>query len=188
MSHLFEASSYTYQSSTSTGFSVGVIFVIWGGMVVAGYFIGKSKGRAGLGAALGILGLIGLVIIAVLKPTLEHQAKQMTGSYINYGGVPQQPAAAWWPDPLHRHQLRYWDGVRWTDYVSDHGVQTTDPVSGPPPSAETITPTAATNTTATDTPAAATAPPLTAIKKCNSCGTESTTGLQFCSWCGRSLS
>ena len=177
-----------YQRSTSAGFSVGIIFAIWGGMIVAGYFIGKSKGRAGLGAALGILGLIGLIIIAVLKPTAEHQAKQLTGSYINYGGVPQQPAAAWWPDPVHRHQRRYWDGVRWTDYVSDHGVQTTDPVSGPQPSAATMTSMAATNTAATDAPVAANAAPFTAAKKCDSCGTDSTTGSQFCAWCGRSLS
>jgi uncharacterized protein YxjI len=39
----------------------------------------------------------------------------------------------WYPDPLHRHQLRYWDGQAWTDHVSDHGIQGTDPVAAPPP-------------------------------------------------------
>jgi Protein of unknown function (DUF2510) len=29
--------------------------------------------------------------------------------------------AAWHPDPLKWHQLRYWDGDKWTDYVSDDG-------------------------------------------------------------------
>ena len=36
--------------------------------------------------------------------------------------------AAWHPDPMARHQLRYWDGKVWTDHVSDNGVQGTDPV------------------------------------------------------------
>jgi len=34
--------------------------------------------------------------------------------------------ASWHPDPMGRHQLRYWDGLAWTDHVSDNGVQTTD--------------------------------------------------------------
>lgn len=36
--------------------------------------------------------------------------------------------AAWHPDPVGRHELRYWNGERWTDHVSDGGVQGTDPV------------------------------------------------------------
>lgn len=36
--------------------------------------------------------------------------------------------AAWHPDPMGRHQLRYWDGAAWTSHVSDNGVQGTDPV------------------------------------------------------------
>jgi uncharacterized protein YxjI len=38
--------------------------------------------------------------------------------------------AAWHPDPLGRHELRYWDGERWTDHVSSNGQQTIDPVKG----------------------------------------------------------
>ena len=34
--------------------------------------------------------------------------------------------ASWHPDPMGRHQLRYWDGKVWTDHVSDNGVQATD--------------------------------------------------------------
>ncbi|MEM8705670.1 MAG: phospholipid scramblase-related protein [Actinomycetota bacterium] len=29
--------------------------------------------------------------------------------------------ADWYPDPSGRHELRYWDGTRWTPNVSDHG-------------------------------------------------------------------
>lgn len=39
-----------------------------------------------------------------------------------------QPPAAWHPDPTGRHQLRYWDGSRWTDHVADDGVTASDPV------------------------------------------------------------
>lgn len=41
----------------------------------------------------------------------------------------------WLPDPSGRHQLRWWDGNEWTEYVSDQGTQATDPLSGetPPP-------------------------------------------------------
>jgi uncharacterized protein YxjI len=38
--------------------------------------------------------------------------------------------ARWAPDPTSRHQLRYWDGTKWTDHVSDNGVQATDPMTG----------------------------------------------------------
>jgi Scramblase/Protein of unknown function (DUF2510) len=38
------------------------------------------------------------------------------------------PAAAWHPDPMGRHQLRYWDGQAWTEHVSTNGSQTVDPL------------------------------------------------------------
>lgn len=36
--------------------------------------------------------------------------------------------ANWYPDPMNRHELRYWDGNAWTDHVSNNGVQSADPV------------------------------------------------------------
>jgi len=41
--------------------------------------------------------------------------------------------ANWHPDPMGRHQLRYWDGKVWTDHVSDNGIQGTDPVNAGQP-------------------------------------------------------
>ena len=47
---------------------------------------------------------------------------------------PTTTPASWYPDPFQRHQLRYWDGARWTEHVSDHGVATVDaPIAGPQP-------------------------------------------------------
>lgn len=36
--------------------------------------------------------------------------------------------ANWYPDPMGRHQLRYWDGTAWTEHVSTNGVQASDPL------------------------------------------------------------
>lgn len=42
--------------------------------------------------------------------------------------APAAASAAWYPDPAHLHQFRYWDGLNWTMYVADQGVQSIDPV------------------------------------------------------------
>src|SRR5699024_1269682 len=44
-------------------------------------------------------------------------------------------APGWLPDPSGRHELRWWDGVRWRDAVLDRGVRSDDPV----PQSETLT-------------------------------------------------
>jgi hypothetical protein len=35
--------------------------------------------------------------------------------------------AGWYADPASRFELRYWDGDKWTEYVSRQGQQFTDP-------------------------------------------------------------
>ena len=37
---------------------------------------------------------------------------------------------AWESDPTTRHEYRWWDGDKWTDYVADDGVQSLDPLTG----------------------------------------------------------
>ncbi len=34
----------------------------------------------------------------------------------------------WYPDPMKRHQLRFWDGSVWTHHVSNNGVTGIDPL------------------------------------------------------------
>ncbi len=41
-------------------------------------------------------------------------------------GSPPPPPPAWRTDPTGRHEVRYWDGERWTEHVSDQGVQSID--------------------------------------------------------------
>ncbi|MSZ76323.1 MAG: DUF2510 domain-containing protein [Actinobacteria bacterium] len=46
--------------------------------------------------------------------------------------VPPPPTPATWaPDPYGRHELRYWDGMQWTEHVSNRGVSGTDFVPRP---------------------------------------------------------
>lgn len=42
--------------------------------------------------------------------------------------APTAPPPEWLPDPTGRHQLRYWDGSRWSEHVSDRGEQSWDRV------------------------------------------------------------
>ncbi|QGG96492.1 phospholipid scramblase-related protein [Actinomarinicola tropica] len=44
---------------------------------------------------------------------------------------------AWHPDPHGRHELRWWDGQRWTEHVSDGGVTSTDAVDAAAPAGTT---------------------------------------------------
>lgn len=39
-----------------------------------------------------------------------------------------QAPAGWNPDPMGRHQHRWWDGQQWTSAVADGGVSSEDPV------------------------------------------------------------
>jgi hypothetical protein len=41
---------------------------------------------------------------------------------------PTARPAEWLPDPTGRHELRYWDGARWSEHVSDRGSQSWDRV------------------------------------------------------------
>jgi hypothetical protein len=41
---------------------------------------------------------------------------------------PDSRDPAWQPDPTDRHEQRYWDGVRWTEHVSDAGTTDVDPL------------------------------------------------------------
>jgi hypothetical protein len=42
--------------------------------------------------------------------------------------LPPAPPRSWLPDPGGRHELRYWDGTRFTEHVSDGGKISTDPL------------------------------------------------------------
>lgn len=54
---------------------------------IAGFFIGQNKGHAGLGLVLGLLlGVIGLIIIALLPPAANYVAQASAASGPTMGG------------------------------------------------------------------------------------------------------
>ena len=42
--------------------------------------------------------------------------------------APPSPNAQWAPDPTGRHELRMFDGHRWTANISDRGISGWDPM------------------------------------------------------------
>jgi len=123
------------------GVLVVYLLVMIGLTIACGYWaksIMVGKGRSGSsGFCLGFfLGLLGVLIAALLSPTPEHELRKqqqmmaMMGSaqgfYMGQSHPPSQ-AGQWAADPFGRHQLRYHDGLRWTDNVSNNGAMSTDP-------------------------------------------------------------
>jgi hypothetical protein len=52
--------------------------------------------------------------------------------------------ARWVPDPMGRHEYRYWDGSQWTDHVADNGVTGLDaPIPTPDVVVDDVAPAAA---------------------------------------------
>jgi len=64
------------------------------------------------------------------------------------GGWP----ANWYPDPSGRNELRYWDGVRWTDHAAAGGKQFVDPFVNNAPTRQVQAPAAASQPAATAAP------------------------------------
>jgi hypothetical protein len=110
-----------------------LIVIVWLGCAALSYVIGNSKGRGTEGALLGLLlGIIGVIIISCLSPKPGFQ--QPLRRTVAYHPPPTYvPSGQWAPDPYRRHELRWWNGVTWSDQVSDSGVHTVDPLGAVPP-------------------------------------------------------
>jgi uncharacterized protein YxjI len=79
-------------------------------------------------------------VTAVRRPLSTPSAAGATATLCAMSEASAHPAN-WYPDPSGRHELRYYDGSRWTDHVSSNGRQSTDPVDVGPAPAVHVTPT-----------------------------------------------
>lgn len=118
---------------------IGYLLVLAGLSTACGFgarAIMMGKGRSGqAGFWLGfLLGLLGVLIAALLSPVQQYQPWAMQGQmqqqpgggqFGAYGAAVANPAR-WAPDPMGRHELRYWDGCAWSQNVSDRGVVSVD--------------------------------------------------------------
>jgi hypothetical protein len=68
----------------------------------------------------GVLALIIAVLTLLLVMTAKVHARRPA--------VPPLPPVGpqWAPDPVGRHEFRFWNGTRWTTQVSDDGVISSD--------------------------------------------------------------
>lgn len=90
-----------------------------------------------------LVGFFSFVLVAVLlwiarrntKPAIATATPAMAGGNSVFQGpapahwAPPASPASWQRDPTGRYASRYWDGSRWTQYVSDGNSTTSDPVS-----------------------------------------------------------
>lgn len=94
-----------------------------------------------LGVTLFVAGQLLMIVAAALGVATvvdlsRRQAVAASELRADGGGLPEgwaaaaRPAApaAWLADPTGRYDLRYWDGLLWTEHVTRDGDQATDPV------------------------------------------------------------
>ena len=81
--------------------------------------------------AMGRIGLVELLILALLVVAFVVLVL-LVRLGVRSGAQPAQPSIAaggrWAADPTRRHELRWWDGQRWSPSVSDQGVLGHDPL------------------------------------------------------------
>jgi hypothetical protein len=102
--------------------------------VAVGESIAGELVRAVVLALVGTLVLFfGGAALAVVVAIRRRRARRLLdGPSTNGGGAARGAASeGWFADPSGRHELRYWDGERWTEHVSDRGTQATDPMPQP---------------------------------------------------------
>ena len=89
---------------------------VYAAFVYAGWEIGRRKNR---GRWWGLLGLLGLIIVALLG---RGDDGTPTAAVQGAAAPPNAPAAGWYGDPGDDAQLRYWNGIAWTEQVGPASV------------------------------------------------------------------
>jgi hypothetical protein len=92
--------------------------------------LGVKRGILGggftdMGVAGWTIGVFGLWIIgfpAYMATRPRYVALARAGSRTTPNSDQGSVAAGWYPDPMQRHELRYWDGMKWSEHVSNAGI------------------------------------------------------------------
>jgi uncharacterized protein DUF2510 len=100
--------------------------------VAVGRSVGPGIFRTVIPAFAGSLILVlGGAVLAVVVAVRRNRARRLlpapAAQPVSRWGQGLGPAG-WFADPGRRHELRYWDGQRWTEHVSDRGTQGVDPL------------------------------------------------------------
>lgn len=81
--------------------------------------------------ALILLIASGLVVVLLWRPKVRAWARPISGPApsMNPTAAISAPAGQWAADPGSKHEMRWYDGERWTDHVSNRGAVTWDPLA-----------------------------------------------------------
>ena len=71
--------------------------------------------------------VLDLVYLLSIRPQLDRVAAARGTGAATRGPAPSGPQPGWYADPYARYELRYFDGLRWTDNVANGGVPGNDP-------------------------------------------------------------
>ena len=75
---------------------------------------------------------VGETSTAETPATAETPTEETSAIATTDGPMRGNPEAAWYADPMGRHQHRYWDGAQWTHHVADDGVAAVDELQAAP--------------------------------------------------------
>jgi hypothetical protein len=71
-------------------------------------------------------GVVLAVVVAVRRGRARRPLPAVAGPAETWAKGATSPG--WFADPSRRHELRYWDGQKWTEHVFDRGTQAVDPL------------------------------------------------------------
>ena len=95
--------------------------------VAIGASIGPAIGRTvALTVPAALILFFGGGVLALVVAVRRRQAPGQRPAPASW--TPPTVPAGWFADPTRRHELRYWNGQRWTERVADRGTEAVDPV------------------------------------------------------------
>jgi hypothetical protein len=92
--------------------------------------IANSRARSQLKAAEAELALLRPENLRLQQWVATSTGRPVHDAYASAYSGESSLSASWHPDPSGRHELRWWDGTKWTNQVSDKGFSSTDPIDG----------------------------------------------------------